>query len=756
MILRKSILRHVKEKKFQYVGVIILLMVSITLYVSMSMAISTLDKRNGEFKESYHQEDFHFILGNDVDQEQLHTWEKENNLELEKRQHTDVTFKEDATLRLFSITDKVNVPYISEGELPSKKEEIALSPVFAKVHNIEIGDKIEVQGRQVTVTGMMYLPDYIYILERESDILNDPKMFGIGLGQQETINEISNQSITLVLGNRATEKEMQSLKAEVSSNNSLLKWLSSDENPRIQFVESEIESSRAMVTTLPLFILALSVMMVLMIMKRQIETQRKELGTLMALGYRIGELVKHYLTQAAFIGLIGSTLGLTTGALLSLPLTDLYSQYYNLPSISYFDWNIWVLIIGLIIPNLVLLIMTYIVIRKPLTQSPLQLLSPKELMTGKKSFLEKLPVFKKGSFISRFRLRLMVRSKARAVYIFLGVMFSTILLIFGFISYNAMDDLVETTYTDVFKYDYGVYYNTLKSEEVEADASPFTTAEIRIEGTSKKGNDLDQKATIYGISSQTDQINLLNEADISLTSNTKDGFVISKPLAAILGVDVGDSITVTNNFNDSTLTKEVKGVSTIYIGNSIYYTLPKVNDFLGYPSGVYTAKWSSDKPLESADILFVENKADIMKSFESTSALTRNSVVGMAVFAFFIGVVVLTLITNLIVEENSPSISLFKVMGYKDNDISRLVLNVYTPIVLLSYVISVPIAYMSIDQLMKSLVSETGFSLPVNLNMSTIVLSFIIILVTYFVSLYLSKRKLKKVSLQEALKKQQD
>ncbi|KGX87624.1 ABC transporter permease [Pontibacillus marinus] len=758
MILRKSILRHIKEKKFQYFGVIVLLLISIMLFVSMSMAISTLDTRNQQFKESYHQEDFHFIVSESIHQDQLSTWEQNFEIDLEKRSYTDVDYKsEDTTLRVFSLTEDINKPYISEGDLPNKQGEIAVSPPFAKAHDISVGDTVEVNNQNLRVTGFMYLPDYIYILERVSDLVNDPKSFGLAITGEDTLTNLSSRSVSQVIGQGNSEEEVASFKDHVVDNYSLLRWMNADENPRIEFVESEIESSEAVITTLPLFILVLSVMMVLMILKRQLEMQRKEIGTLMALGYRKKELMRHYLSHAGVIGIIGSILGLLAGAGLSIPITNLYSEYYNLPSISYFDWDMMVLVIGFIVPNVVLLIMTYFVIRKPLKQSPLDLLSPKDVSKGKKSMLERLPFFKKGSFISRFRLRLLVRKKTRAVYIFIGVMFSTILLIFGFVTYNSMDDIVETTYKKIFTYDYGVYYNKLQQGDLEEGASPFTNAEIQVQQLNDKEDiSIDQKVSIYGFEPGTDQIQLLNDEEHLLNDKAESGFVVSQPLASVLGLELGDELTIGNAYNDKTITKEVKGVANVYIGFSVYFQLNEVNSFLGYPEGVYTAKWTNVEPTESEQILYVENKKDAIENFESTSQLTRYSVMGIAGFAFLIGVIVLTLITNLIVEENSPSISLLKVMGYKDNEISKMVLNVFTPIVLFSYVVSVPIAYYSIDGMMTSLVEQTGFSLPVNLSWFMIVLGFVIIMVTYFVSLWISKRKLKNVSLQEALKKQQD
>lgn len=758
MILRKSILRQFKEKKFQFIGVTILLIVSIMLYVSMSMGISTLDNRNAQFKDEYSQEDFHMILSNEIPSNQLSRWEDKFDLILEERRYGDLPYtNEDTTLRLFSLTNEINIPYASEGALPQEAGEVALSPVFAKEQNIEVGDEIEVNGDALEVTGFVYLPDYIYILERESDLLSDPSTFGIGVTTERTLLSVADQTVSQVLGDGASVQARDAFKSTVTEDYSLLKWLNQEENPRIQFVESEIESSQKLITTLPLFILALSVLMVLMIMKRRLEMQRKEIGTLKALGYRNRELIRHYMMYAAFIGLLGSLLGVAAGAGLSIPITDLYSNYFNLPSISYFDWDPKVLVIGFVIPNVILLLMTYFVIRKPLQQSPLDLLRPKDTAAGKKSMLERLPLLNKGSFMTRFRTRLLARSKARAVYILLGVMFSSILLIFGATMYKGMDGIVDATYKEILTYNYAAHYKTLQEETPSQGESPFTAAEAEIsEVNGEKIDSIDQQSMIYGLEPDTDQIHLKTEEGKLLNSKLKEGVILSEPFASALGLAEGDTITLTNAYNSNTLKKKVQGIASVYIGFSIYDERGEVNKFLGYPEEVYTGKWTNKEPENSENVLFIENKQDIIENFESTSALTRYSVFGIAGFAFLIGVIVLTLITNLIVEENSPSISLFKVMGYTDKEVSKLIINVYTPIVLIGFILSVPIGILSIDQLMNSLVEQTGFAMPVHLSPLMIGMSLVTILFTYYVSLTLSRRKLKKVSLQEALKKQQD
>ncbi|WP_027955476.1 ABC transporter permease [Halobacillus kuroshimensis] len=747
MILKKSMIRTLKEKKFQYAGVSLLLLLAVTLYVSLSMAVTTLEERNARFTEDYKQETFHFVPSEPVDSSKLQEWEEEFDVTLEARSYYDADV-DDSVLRVFSQTEEINLPYLSEGSNPTDGSEIAVSSVFAEKNDLHIGDEVEISGERMEVTGFVYLPDYIYMIEQLTDLISDAEKFGIAIASESVMDQWSSRSQTEITGWTSDGEVPDGFMEAVRAETTILQFVEAGDNPRIQFVDTEIEGAKSMNNTLPLFILALAAAMVLLLMRRRIEMQRKEIGTLLALGYRRNELLRHYLGYAWVIGLSGTVLGLAAGAGLSVPLSNLYANYFNLPALSMFDFNPMVLVIGLIIPLVLMLSLTAWGIHRALKVEPLTLLRPKEVTVGRKSWLERLPLLNKGSFIQRFRLRLLVRNKARSLYIFLGVMFSTVLLLFGFITFNSMDQLVETTYEDIMTYDYAVYYQSLQTEEPADGSDPFTVGEVNVKGQ-------DAKLTGYGIETGTPYIHLLSDEE-KLNSELKEGAVLSTPAAAVLGVGAGEDITLTNSLNDEEMTVQVAGVADVYIGSQIYLPREVFNEFLGYPGDAYSAVWQAEKPERGADVYQIEDKQKVIDSFEATSGATRSSVIGMAVFAVVISVIVLTLLTNLIVEENSPSISLFKVMGYHNSEVSKLVLSVYTPVVMLSYLISIPLAGLTLGQLMNSLVEQTGFILPTDVSLWMAATGFVVIMLTYALSIALSKRKLKQVSLQEALKKQQD
>jgi putative ABC transport system permease protein len=93
------------------------------------------------------------------------------------------------TLRVFSDNDAVNLPAVIGGRLP-QSHEILLDPAFAETNGYEIGSVITISGTEFTISGTMSLPNYIYPLESESDLMSNPSHFGIAVISKEDYAEL--------------------------------------------------------------------------------------------------------------------------------------------------------------------------------------------------------------------------------------------------------------------------------------------------------------------------------------------------------------------------------------------------------------------------------------------------------------------------------------------------------------------------------------------------------------------------------------
>ncbi len=93
----------------------------------------------------------------------------------------DAKWQQDITLRVFEENQRVDRPVILEGHRLQRDQEILLNPAFASEHDLDIGEQIELAGRIFWISGYFSLPDYILSDRFESDLLPDPKYFGLAV-----------------------------------------------------------------------------------------------------------------------------------------------------------------------------------------------------------------------------------------------------------------------------------------------------------------------------------------------------------------------------------------------------------------------------------------------------------------------------------------------------------------------------------------------------------------------------------------------
>ena len=115
-----------------------------------------------------------------------------------------------------------------------------------------------------------------------------------------------------------------------------------------------------------------------------------------------------------------------------------------------------------------------------------------------------------------------------------------------------------------------------------------------------------------------------------------------------------------------------------------------------------------------------------------------------------LGVFVLYLIINMIVAETATNISVMKVLGFSQKEISNRVLNVNHILVCIGYLIGIPAAYMFVGY--SDTIENYGMLLSPVLTARTLVIGFVLTWVVYEISLLLQKKKISRIDMVEALK----
>ena len=748
MVINRKIIRTMLENKSQYLGSLLLIITSCLLYTMFNQVAGSLKNIEESFIKNYVQEDASFVIDNEL--VNIQNLESRFNMIMEKTGSFDYsltrdTDNNDRVLRVFSENKKVNIPAITKGESLGAWG-ILIDPAFAKANNIKIGDNVKIYSKTFKVSGFVSLPNYIYPLKSESDMLNDPLNFGIAVIRQKDFNIINMGSSTYsvkFLGDESTvESRKEDLKNYLKDHKiNIIKWMNSSENPRITFIHSEIDSVNTMSSTLPVAILILTCILTGIVMWRMLKKEAVIIGTMYALGYKRKEILKHYMAFPLLIAIVGGIIGSIIGEKTVKPMLDFYLAYYNMPYVSTSN-NLKYVVISIILPIAFLSVFSYFVVRKALKSSPLDLMKGGK-DDGKVGFLEKNIHLEGFSFETKFKIREQLRSIPRSLLLLLGITMATMLLLVGFASKSSIDFLLKDTYGSTYKYQYQYLFNTLQQGK-PVKGEPFAISSFYLESDNKI------KFAVYGMNPEDKYVNLKDKAGNQLYF---DKVIITKPLAEKLKVKPQDTIEVVNVLDSKKYSIKIDSIAESYIGEFIYMPIDKLNNMLKLPQYSYIGIWSDEKlKIPENQLMNTASIDDFKNAFNSMTQVLQLSIGSISFISFMIGIIVIYVVTSMIIEENKKSISLMKVLGYKKKEVYSLILNSSSFIIILGYIIGVPLVTVSLGAMYKSAAKDINIVFPVRIDYSYILVGFICIYLTYEISKAISKRKVNKISMNEVLK----
>lgn len=184
-VLRKRILRDFKTNIVRYLALGFLIILSMYLVVSMLAAAETIIRGSQKSDKESNVEDGEFSLFVPMKD---YEWEKleDKGITLEKMFFMDYSVEDDITLRVFQNREQINRMILKEGSLAEKEDEVVLERRYAEIHDIQLGDAVEIGGREFTVTGIGTVPDYDSMLKSLGDTGCDSQHFGLAFVTADT------------------------------------------------------------------------------------------------------------------------------------------------------------------------------------------------------------------------------------------------------------------------------------------------------------------------------------------------------------------------------------------------------------------------------------------------------------------------------------------------------------------------------------------------------------------------------------------
>lgn len=684
---------------------------------------------------------------------------------------------------------KINKVYLRSGHLPENDDEITMLEAFAKSQNLEIGDSYKIGDEEYKIVGFTYASDYIYPLISFSTPIFDEEENNIIFVTQEAykkINGIDDNTYAIRFHegvNRKFEFEMTTTENEAT--------ISLKEDPMTYMIENETDTLMVSVNTITrigrigalqlefasnrLFaqyflylLLAIAVIIIMIITKKRIEDERLQIGVLKSLGYSKYSIALSYLVYPILGSIIGGILGFLIGSVLNGPLTNLFLSFYNVP-MGGFSINVTYLKDSILVPLFVLSILCYLIALIMLRKKPLALL--KEGSHLKVNLLSKVVnlVTRILPFKQRFKYSLASRSLGKLFIVTITSFATGMLIVLTLIGMDLFHQAIDSSFAGM-KYDYLVYMNNYYKDMLSEKEDYVLNTNLNIKEIQNKDGvvlekenlEEDSAVTVIGIDEDVKYIELLNEEKEDIKSLLKENdVIISKNMQEYLELEVGDTLVL--GVADQTMTYDIIGISNELMSFSVYVDRETLSHDIGFEDAVYNVIYSKDSKYQNMSNLeedelnkvvyvmsLVDLKDNILKQMERYNA----SIYIVIGFASIMAFIIISVIASIIVEENKKTISLMKVMGYKNREVSSIVLNIYTPFVVLAYLLAIPAMKSLLSWIVAQLISDTEVTIPITLSFTDAMIGLIGLLVAYYIAISISKRVLNKVPLAVALKRE--
>ncbi len=739
MIINKRTGRNLKHNKAFFIGSTILCMLIVAFIIACTSTGSTMTNAVNEFYGECKVEDAQFITEKEIPDDKIQELEEKYDVKLEQMKYVNVEY-EDSTIRVFCETEKLNLSNIKIGKKPEDGSSILLNEIYAKNHNIKIGESINLFEKKYEVTGFYTRPDYAYMLQSLSDLYIDKTKFGIGLLNKDEFETLSGiQKYYSVVYNKENTIEFRK---DVNNQYKLLNYTDNKTNTRIKYAREQGLGVSGMATSFAPILFILNMGFIAVALSRIVKRDRQNIGVMRTFGYKQKELCKFYIRYGMIIAFFGAVLGIMGGVFLINPFLNLYCAEFNFPNYTKtFSWGS--LVVAVILPFVLFGLTAYLVVVKMTKESAIQLLQGEK--SDEKTKKSKILKGSKFSSATIYSMRSALRNKARTIVFAFGIFIASTVILVGFVMSSSCQQLMDKYIKGGITYKYAYYLNSMQTEFNYENAQPLYRSSYETKEEHKA-------FLIIGLDYQ-DKNKFMPTKD-EHGKKLQDGEVyISKALSMMLDKGKNDQLVFINPVTLDEYKVKIDGIIDNRTQKALYMSLDAADSMFGLEKGSYNAVYSSEKlPIDDDIIASKQSYDELMKSFDSFLEPVQSIVYVLIALGIILGVIVISVITGMTVDENGRNISMLKVLGYKTKEISKMIFRVNSVLILIAYVISIPFVLAVCSVALKGNIETMSIYMAAHIDALGIILGLVLVYATYWIALLLAKKKVLKISMVESLK----
>ena len=331
------------------------------------------------------------------------------------------------------------------------KDKAWVDAYFAERNNLTVGDKIVFSfkniPKEVEITGIIYIPDHVYISKNESEIIPDYEKNGYiyldydsFFKEYKTGDDLYSQIMVKTKDVSRLDQTKDAIQNQFGKRGVVSKMR---EEPTVKVFQGEIDEMSSIIGLFTGFFVLIAILSVATTMTRLIIRDRTKIGTLKALGFSGWQITCHYISYGLFLSCLGGAVGMILGPMvISRFFLNITMSSFEAPisePVRTFN-SLFVYLAIIVTIGFVCFMMTKRMLRKNATE----LLRTEQPKMSKKSlsFTTK-QFFSRISFTTRWNLRDMLRNRGRVITTLIGIAGAVSLIVMSFGLYTSMANFID-------------------------------------------------------------------------------------------------------------------------------------------------------------------------------------------------------------------------------------------------------------------------------------------------------------------------
>ena len=761
-MLLKKLFRTLWQYKAQFISMVIMVALGIGVFLGFNVEWYSLEVNTGEIYEATGFADYRIYSDKGFSPEDLEKVKAISGVEDATRfLSLNVSVKGSTDTLALTVSENINVSgmLVMKGEPYSAEDPDGfwLSDSYAAANGIALGDPLTLTYQTITVTGtvkgLIKSGEYLICLPDSTQMMPDYSTYGFVYISPVMLDNAVPAIYKAFAGSLYHQINVKSsldkpsfveLADHALGTTRLI--LSRDETVSWSEGQGEVNEGKTMASILPVLFLAIAILTMVTTMHRICASEKTQIGTLKALGFRDRQILIHYSAYAMIIGLLGTVLGIAVGYGLGWFIMNpdsAMATYIDVPS-----WTLhapaftWIVILGIIA---FLTFIGYLSVRKMLQGTAADALRPYSPKRMKHLRFEETKRFKRLGFGTKWNLRDCIRHKARSFMTLFGIIGCMVLLVGGLGMKDTMD-----AFLDIF-YEQSINYTTrinLDEDNTTPEEGKALAASLDGDWAASRAVQIGDKGYSLEIYSVTHDKVRFADTEMRIIPLTDDGVYICSRIARDFRLKAGDKLSFSPYDSSEHYTVPVAGVLDS-MTEGIFMT-DTFADKAGITYNISSVFTDAAEIPDNPHILNRQSKQSIMDSFDIFMDLMNKMIWLLVIAAVILGIVVLYNLGIMSYTERYREMATLKVIGFKDSRIGRLLISQNLWLTVLGVLIGIPAGAGVLQYLLTALASE--YELKLVLGLSTWLVS---IPLTFGVSLAVGlmvARKNRNIDMVAALK----